>query len=157
MPVVSLDDCSLNTSGDGNTLTIVLSDNNNTTCNPGFMASVLTVLVRVHGAMSEFFNKFRDHENVTFEETDGGLDRSHESLVAAFNTKEKVKHTVDDCAMYCGDWEELQRHRHDVHVWPDLAPKRRTNGSTTLLQGKVLFHVLSEVFMPLCKSWVTRE
>ena len=53
-------------------LTNVLSDNNNTTCNPGFMASVLTECVRVHGAMSEFFNKFPDHKNVTFEETDGG-------------------------------------------------------------------------------------
>ena len=110
----------LNTTGEGNTLTIVLSDNN-TTCNPGFMASVLTECARVHGAMSEFFNKFPNHKNMTFEETDGGLDRSHESLGAAFNTKEKGKHTVDDCARYCGDWEGLQRHRHRVHVWPDGA------------------------------------
>ena len=102
-------------------LTNVLSDNNNTTCNPGFMASVLTECVRVHGAMSEFFNKFPDHKNVTFEETDGGLDRSHESLGDAFNTKEKGKHTVDECAMYCGDWNGLQRHRQRVHVWPDGA------------------------------------
>ena len=69
--------------------------------------------------MCEFLNKFPDRKNVTFEETDGGLDRSHESLGAAFNTKEKGKHTVDDCAMYCGDWNGLQRHKHGVHVWPD--------------------------------------
>ena len=54
---------------------------------------------------------------MTFEETDGGLDRSHESLGAAFNTKD----TVDDCAMYCGDWNWLQRNRYGVHVWPDGA------------------------------------
>ena len=57
MAVVSLDGCSLNTIGEGNILTIVLSDNN-TTCNPGFMASILTECVTAHGAMSEFFNKF---------------------------------------------------------------------------------------------------
>ena len=51
--------------------------------------------MRVHSAWVEFLNKFPDRTNVTFEETDGGLDRSHESLDAAFNTK----HTVDDCAM----------------------------------------------------------
>ena len=88
MPVVSLDDISLNTTGEGNTLTIVLSDNN-TTCNPGFISSILTECVRVHGAMSEFFDKFPDHKNVTFDETDGGLDKSHGSLGSAFNTKEK--------------------------------------------------------------------
>ena len=76
--------------------------------------------MRAHGARCEFLNKFPDH-NVTFEETDGGLDRSHESLGAAFNTKEKGKHTVDDCAMYCGDWNGQQRHRHGVHLWPDGA------------------------------------
>ena len=47
--------------------------------------------------------------------------RSHESLGAALSTKEKWKHTVDDCVMYCGDWNGLQRHRHGVHVWPDGA------------------------------------
>ena len=51
---------------------------------------------------------------MTFEETVGGLDRSHESLGAAFNTKEKRKHTS-------GDWNGLQRHRHGVHVWLDGA------------------------------------
>ena len=51
MAVVSLDGCSLNTIGEGNILTIVLSDNN-TTCNPGFMASILTECVTAHGAMS---------------------------------------------------------------------------------------------------------
>ena len=70
MPVVLLDDFSLtfldNTTGEDNMLTIVLSDNNNTTCNLGYMASVLTECVRVHGAMSELFNKFSDHKNVTF-------------------------------------------------------------------------------------------
>ena len=50
---------------------------------------------------------------MTFEETDGGLDRSHESL---------------------GDWNGLQRHRHSV-MWPhgaqeedqweyDIAPRK---------------------------------
>ena len=67
--------------------------------------------------MGEFLNKFPDRTNVTFEETDGGLDRSHESLGAASNTK----NTVDDCAMYCGDWNWLQRNRYGVHVWPDGA------------------------------------
>ena len=33
-----------------------------------------------------------------------------------------------------------------------LVPKTRTHGSTTLLSEKVLFHILSEVFMLLCKS-----
>ena len=120
MPVVSLDDFSLtltdNTTGEGNAPTIV-----HTTYNPGFMVPILTECVWAHGAMGEFLIKFPDRKNLTFEETDGGLDRSHESLGAAFNTKEKGKHTVDDCAMYCGDWNGLQRHRHGVHVWPDGA------------------------------------
>ena len=55
--------------------------------------------------MGEFFDKSPDRKNVTFEATDGGLDRSHESLGATFNTKD----TVDDCAMHCGDWNWLQR------------------------------------------------
>ena len=42
--------------------------------------------MRVHGAWIEFPNKFLDHSNMTFEETDGGLDRSYESLGAAFKT-----------------------------------------------------------------------
>ena len=73
MPVVSLDDFSLNTTGEGNMLTIVLSYNNNTTCNLGVMASILTECVRARGNMSEFFNKFPDHKNATFEETDAAL------------------------------------------------------------------------------------
>ena len=63
-----------NTTGEGNMLTSVLSDNNNTTCNPGFMASILTECVRAHGAMSDFFNKFPDHKNATVEETDAAQD-----------------------------------------------------------------------------------
>ena len=75
MPSVWLDDFSLNTTGEGNMLTIVLSDDNiNTTCNPGFMASILTECVRAHGTMSEFFNTSPDHKNVTFEETDAAQD-----------------------------------------------------------------------------------
>ena len=45
--------------------------------------------MRVHGAWSEFLNKFPDHSNMAFEETDGGLDRSHESLGAAFKTRQR--------------------------------------------------------------------
>ena len=41
--------------------------------------------------------------------------------MVALNMKEQGKHTIDDCAMYCGDWNGLQRHRHGVHVWPDGA------------------------------------
>ena len=67
--------------------------------------------------MGEFLNKFPDRKNVIFEATGGGLERSHESLGAAFNTKD----TVDDCAMHCGDRNWLQRHRYGVHVWPDGA------------------------------------
>ena len=88
-----------------------------TTYDPVFRAPVLTECVRAHGAMGEFLNTFPDRKNVTFEATDGGLDRSHESLGAAFNTTD----TVDDCAMYCGDWNWLQRNRYGVHVWPDGA------------------------------------
>ena len=99
-----------NTTGEGNTLTTV-----HTTYDPGFMAPILTECVRAHSAMGEFLNKFPDSKNVTFEETGGGLDRSHESLGAAFNTKD----TVDDCAMYGGDWNWLQRNRYGVHVWLD--------------------------------------
>ena len=113
--VVSLDNFSLtltdNTTGEGNTLTTV-----HTTYDPGFM-TILTECVRAYSVMDEFINKFPDRKNVTFEETDGGLDRSHESHGAAFNTKD----TVDDCTMYCGDWNWLQRNRYGVHVWPDGA------------------------------------
>ena len=101
-----------NTTGEGNTLTTV-----HTTYDPGFMAPILTEFVRAHSAMGEFLNKFPDRKNVTFEATDGGLDRSHESLGVAFNTKD----TIDDCTMHCGDWNWLQRHRYGVHVWPDGA------------------------------------
>ena len=53
------------------------------------LASFLTEDVRVLAAWSEFLDKFPDRKNVTFEETDGGLDRSHESLGAAFKTRQK--------------------------------------------------------------------
>ena len=96
------------TTGEGNTLTTV-----HTTYDPGFMAPILTECVRAHSAMDEFLNKFPDRKNVTFEETDGGLDRSHESLAAAFKTKD----TVDDCAMYCGDWNWPQRNSYGVQVY----------------------------------------
>ena len=72
-----------------NTHTIVPSDSN-TMSNLG-LVSVLTKDVRVHGAWSEFLNKFPDHSNMTFEETDGRLDRSHESLGAAFKTRQRRK------------------------------------------------------------------
>ena len=45
--------------------------------------------VRVHGAWVEFINKSPDHSNMTFEETDGGLDRSYDSLGAAFKTRQR--------------------------------------------------------------------
>ena len=62
--------------------------NSNTVSNLG-LASFLTKDVRVHGSWSEFLNKFPDRSNMTFEETDGGLDRSHESLGAAFKTRQR--------------------------------------------------------------------
>ena len=113
--VASLDNFSLtltdNTTGEDNTPTTV-----HTTYD-----QILTECVRAHSAMGEFFNKSPDRKNVTFEATDGGLDRSHESLAATFNTKD----TVDNCAMHCGDWNWLQRHTysvqglvpHSVHVF----------------------------------------
>ena len=77
MPVVSLDDFSQSlsdsTTGEGNTSTIVPSDSN-TTYDTGFMAPSLTERVRAHGARCEFFNKFPDHKNATFEETDAAQD-----------------------------------------------------------------------------------
>ena len=77
--VVSLDNFSLtltdNTTGEDNTPTTV-----HTTYDPGFILSILTECVRAHSAMGEFFDKSPDRKNVTFEATDGGLDRSHESL-----------------------------------------------------------------------------
>ena len=107
--VVSLDNFSLtlkdNTTGEDNTPTTV-----HTTYDPGFILSILTECVRAHSAMGEFFDKSPDRKNVTFEATDGGLDRSHESLGGTFNTKD----TVDDCAMHCGDWNWPQRHRYSV-------------------------------------------
>ena len=107
--VVSPDNFSLtltdNTTGEGNTLTTV-----HTMYDPGFIAPILQECVRAHSAMGEFFNKSPNRKNVTFEATDGGLDKSHEPLGATFNTKD----TVDDCAMYCGDWNWLQRHRYSV-------------------------------------------
>ena len=91
MPIESLENVSPclkdSTSGEDNTHTIVPSDSN-TMSNLG-LASILTEDVRVHGAWSEFLNKFPDRKNVTFEETDGGLDRSDESLGAAFKTRQK--------------------------------------------------------------------
>ena len=116
------------------------------------LASILTEDVRENGAWSEFLNKFPDRKNVTFEETNGGLDRSHESLGAAFKTRQKGKHTVDDCVMYRDDWNGLQRHEQRVFLCGLLVPKTRTHVSRTLLPEKVLFLRLSEVFMPLCKS-----
>ena len=50
------------------------------------LASILTEDVMENGAWSEFLNKFLDRKNMIFEETDGGLDRSHESFGAAFKT-----------------------------------------------------------------------
>ena len=45
--------------------------------------------MRVHGAWSEFRHKFPDRTNMTFEEeTDGGVDRAHESLGAAFKMRQ---------------------------------------------------------------------
>ena len=73
-------------SGEDNTHTIDPSDSN-TTSNLG-LASLLTRDVRVHGACIELLNKFPDRTKMTFEETDGGLDRSHESLGPAFRTRQ---------------------------------------------------------------------
>ena len=81
-------------SGEDNTHTIDPS-NSNTMSNLG-LAPILTKDVRLHGAWVEFLNKFRDLTNMTFEETDGGLDRSHESLGAAFKMRQDGKHTVDE-------------------------------------------------------------
>ena len=118
-PIESLENLSPclkdSTSGEDNTHTIVTSDSN-TMSNLG-LAFILTEDVRVHGAWSDFLNKFPDCTNVTSEETDGGLDRSHESLGAAFKTRQKGKHTVDDCVIYRVDWNGLQRHEQRVFVW----------------------------------------
>ena len=73
-------------SGEDNTHTIDPSNSN--TMSNLCLASVLTKNVRVHGAWVEFLNKFPDLTNMTFEETDGGLDRSHESLGAAFKMRQ---------------------------------------------------------------------
>ena len=80
-----------NTTGEGNTLTTV-----HTTYDPGFIAPILTECVRAHSAMGEIFNKVPDRKNVTFEETDSGLDRSHESLGATLNTKDsrRLRHVL---------------------------------------------------------------
>ena len=75
-------------SGEDNTTHTIDPSNSNTVSNLG-LASILTKDVRVHGAWSEFLNKFPDRSNMTFEETDGGLDRSHESLGAAFKTRQR--------------------------------------------------------------------
>ena len=61
------------------------------------------------------------------------------------------KHTVDDCAMY-RDERNRPKNTNRESLCGLLVPKTRTHGSTTLLPEKVLFHILSEVFMPLCKS-----
>ena len=61
---------------------------------------------------------FPDLMNMTFEETDGGLDRSHDTLGTAFKTRQDGEpHTVDDCAMYRDDWNGLQRHEQRILVW----------------------------------------
>ena len=102
--------------------------------------------------MGELLNKFPDRKNVTFEETDGGLDRSHESLGTTFNTKEKngnTQSTIAPCTVVIGMG---CRDTGKVSMCGLMAPKSRTNGNTTLLQGKVLFHMLSEVFVPLRKG-----
>ena len=75
-------------SGEDNTTHTTDPSNSNTVSNLG-LASILTKDVRVHGAWSEFLNKFPDRSNMTFEDTDGGLDRSHEYLGAAFKTRQR--------------------------------------------------------------------
>ena len=131
------------TSGEDNTHTIVPSDSN-TMSNLG-LASILTEDVRVHGAWSEFLNKFPDRKKVTFEETDGGLDRGRTSLLVLPSRRGRKGNTqlmIASCTM---DWDGLQRHGL-------LVPKTRTQGSTTWVLGKVLLRMLSEVFMHLYKS-----
>ena len=75
------------TSREDNTHKVVPIDSN-TMFNLG-LASILTEWVRVRGAWSELFNKFPDRTKMTFEETDGGLDRSHEFLGSAFKTRQE--------------------------------------------------------------------
>ena len=75
------------TSGEDNTHTLVLSDSN--IMSDLGLASILTEDVVVHGAWSEFLNKFLERKEMIFEETDGGLNSSHESLGAAFKTRKK--------------------------------------------------------------------
>ena len=119
MPVVSLDDFSLtltdNITGEGNMLTIVLSDNNNTTCNPGFTASVLTECVRAHDVMSEFFMKFPDQKNVTFEETDvDWTGRMSLSVLPSIRRKKgNTQSTIAPCTVVIG---RGNRDKHGVHV-----------------------------------------
>ena len=60
------------------TRTKIVPSDSNTMSNLG-LASIITDFVSVHGAWSEFYNRFPDRTNMTFEETDGELDRSHES------------------------------------------------------------------------------
>ena len=89
-PIESLENLSPclkdSTSGEDNTHNIVPSDSR-TMSNLG-LVSTLTEDVRVHGAWSAFFNKCPDRTNMTFEEIDGGLDRSHESLGWAFKMRQ---------------------------------------------------------------------
>ena len=107
--------------------------------------------MRVHGVWIEFPNKFPDRMNMTFEETDGGLDRSHESLGAAFKTRQDrdTQLMIAPCTVMIGmGCKDTNRES----LCGLLVPKTRTLGSITLLSEKVLFHILSEVLMPLCKS-----
>ena len=62
-----------------------------------------------------------------------------------------MKHTVDDCAMYRDDWNGLQRHEQRIFVWIAGA-QDEDPWEYNIDKEKVLFHILSEVFMPLCRS-----
>ena len=112
------------------------------------LASIITDCVSVHGAWREFKNRFPDRTNMTFEETDGELDRSHESLGAAFKTRQdgsgNTQRMIAPCivriGMGCKD-----TNRESLCGLPVL--KTKTHGSIILLSEKVLFHILSEVFM----------
>ena len=97
--------------------------------------------------MGEFLNKFPDRKNVTFEETDGGLEgRMSLSVLPSIR---RTQSTIASCTVVIGIG---YRDTGMVSMCGLTAPKRRTKWSTTLLQGKVLFHMVFEVFMPPCKS-----
>ena len=64
-------------------------------------------------------------------------------------TMEKGKYTVDECAMYCGDWNGLTETQARCPCVGLMAPKR-TNGSTTVLQGEgPVPHVVRGVYASL--------